>query len=289
MKNRWLINLLLFVLIGSLVLIGVLLYQSRKPPAPKVLMARMLPEEINDIRIRRRDHAEVWLIRVGPVWKLKKPVRARSNRFNVAKVLQIPQAPTSTEIEIKNNSELKKYGLHRPHAQLFINQKRIDFGDPHPLNSQQYVRVKDTVYLIPQQYFRVIANPLNSMLSQRLLEQQCQPQAFYLPASTLQQQGEQWQLHPKRSNISTDRINRFVKEWRYASALSVSLYNGMGMKDRIRIVCRASDKRPRYAIPIQVLQYRPELILYRQDEKLQYRLPAGLAQRLVMPFQRKDK
>jgi hypothetical protein len=289
MKNRWLINLLLFVLIGSLILIGVLLYQSQKPPVQKVLMAKVVPQEINEIRIRRRDHPEVWLIRVGDVWKLKKPVRARSNRFNVAKVLQISQAPTSTEIEIKNTSELKKYGLHRPHAQLFINQQRIDFGDPHPLNSQQYVRVKDTVYLIPEQYFRVIANPLNSMLSQRLLEPECQPQAFYLPGNTLQHQGGQWQLRPKRKNISTDRINRFVKEWRYASALSVSLYSGMGMKDRLRIVCRASDKRPRYAIPIQVLQYRPELILYRLDEKLQYRLPAGLAQRLVMPFQPKDE
>ena len=286
MKKRWLLNLILIIVI--ILIVAFLLLRPATKPIPRVLLPKVVLQELTDIRILRRNHQQVVLHKVGTKWKVIKPVKARTNHHNVTRLLQIAQAQTSPEIASANKGKLKQYGLEQPQAQLWFNKERVDFGSPHPLNNQQYVRVKDNIYLIPAGYFRVIANPLNNMLDPRLLEDECRPSAFYLPGMVMQQQQGRWHIQPLRKNISADRINQFVKEWRYASALSVGLYSGKGMRDRVRLVCRtnnAVEKRGRH-IAIEVLQYKPQLILHRRDNGLEYRFPAELAKRLLYPFRR---
>ena len=92
-------------------------------------------------------------------------------------------------------------------------------------------------------------------------------------------QGNGWRVEPATAEaLSQDDINRWVDEWRHASALRVEPYAGDGAIDTIRIAFRDGK-----ALALDVIQKEPELILGRRDEKLRYYFAAPVSARLLSP------
>ncbi|MHB8255587.1 MAG: hypothetical protein ACYDEV_18330, partial [Acidiferrobacter sp.] len=89
---------------------------------------------------------------------------------------------------------------------------------------------------------------------------------------------------PKPSKVSNDRINTFVDEWRYARALSVTRYHGEPAVGQIVIRYRGlgGHKPPHLKVlTIGILATRPELVLLRRDQGLEYHFPEEIGRRLL--------
>jgi hypothetical protein len=173
-----------------------------------------------------------------------------------------------------------KYGLDHPLATLFLNDSEIRFGGMHPLNNQLYVLHAGQVQLIPASVLRAASAPLDDFLSTGLIEEKTKLLAFTFPAFGLKQNEQgAWARTPELKGLGSDQVNRFVDEWRFARALSVVPYAGKPAKERITLTVADGDRQR--VIEFSVIAYKPEFILHRKDENLEYQFPGETGARLL--------
>ena len=279
MKNRWLLNIGLGLLIGVLVLLAVYKPGTNKESDGTALTA-LIPSNIQHIRLLRPKQAGIELEKTGDVWQLTAPRAARANGNRVNELLQLAVARASTRFPVMP-ADLGKYGLDNPLATLFLNDAEIRFGGMHPLDNQLYVLHTGQVQLIPTAVFRAVSAPLNDFFSSALLAEKTKPVAFKFPAFGLKQNEQgAWVRTPELTTLSSDRINRFVDEWRYARALSVAPYTGQPVRERVTITVVDGDQTN--TLEIGVLAHKPEFIVVRKDENLEYHFPEDIGARLML-------
>jgi len=278
MKNRWLLNIGLALLVGALVLL--VLY---KPGAHKEVEGTPLTAlpagAIERIRLVRPKQPEIVLEKSGDDWRLTAPRAARGNNFRVNELLGLAGTRVSTRFPAVPE-ELGKYGLDQPIATLILNNAEIRFGSMHPLDNQLYVLHNGQVQLIPASLYRAVSASLTDFLSTSLIDDKAKPLAFRFPDFSLKknEQGA-WTRTPELKGLGSDQVNHFVDEWRYARALSTSPYSGIRVQERVVITFADGDQQR--AIEFGVLAYKPEFILYRKDENLEYSFPEETGARLL--------
>jgi hypothetical protein len=278
MKNRWLLNIGLTVLIGALVLLAVYRPGARQEPRGTPLTA-LSTDSIQRIRLLRPKQAPIVLEKTGDDWRLSAPRAARANRHRVNELVQLAATRVPARFPAVP-AELGKYGLDHPLATLFLNDAEIRFGGMHPLDNRLYVLHDGQVQLIPGSVLRAAIAPLNDFLNSSLLGEKTKPVAFKFPAFGLKQNEQgAWVRTPALAALSSDRINRFVDEWRYAQALSVAPYAGKPARERVTITVADGDQTR--TLEIGVRARKPEFIVVRQDENLEYHFPEDIGSRLM--------
>jgi hypothetical protein len=278
MKNRWLLNLALVVLVGALALVAVLKPGIDQPPPGQPLTA-LTADEIQRIRLQRPQQPEIVLEKSGDRWQLRAPRPARTNGFRINELTRLASTPVTTRFPAPPDG-LGRYGLDRPVAAVFLNDLEIRIGALHPLNNEAYVLHAGHVHLLPAATVRVASAPLEDLLSPSLLEDKTKIRSLRLPGFSLKQNEQgAWTRSPELKALTSDRINRFVDEWRYARALSVAAYSGKPARDRIAIEVDVQG-RPR-TLEFGVLARKPELVLVRFDEQLEYHFPDDAVNRLL--------
>jgi hypothetical protein len=278
MKNRWLLNIGLTLLVGALVLL-VLYKPGAKKEAEGTPLTALTADAIQRIRLVRAKQPEIVLEKSGEDWRLTAPRSARANSFRVNEVLRLATTRVSTRFPAVS-AELGKYGLDQPLATLFLNDAEIRFGGMHPLDNQLYVLHDGQVQLIPASVFRAVSAPLTDFLSTSLIEDKAKPLAFRFPAFSLKQNEQgAWARTPELKDLGSDQVNRFVDEWRYARALSTTTYSSKPVKERVILTLADGDRQR--VIEFGVLAYKPEFILYRKDENLEYSFPEETGTRLL--------
>lgn len=278
MKNRWLLNVGLAVLIGALLLVSI--YQPGKKQEPDgTPLTALAPQDIQRIRLLRPKQAPLVLEKIEETWRLTAPRAIRANEVRVNELIQLAGTRASTRFPATPN-ELGKYGLDNPLATVFLNDNEIRFGGMHPLESQLYVWHDDQVALIPAATLRAASAPVNDFINSSLLEDKTKPVAFRLPGFSLKQNEQgAWVRTPELKELGSDAINRFVDEWRFARALSVAPYSGKPVKERVTLNLADGDKAR--TLELGVLAREPEFVVYRQDEGLEYHFPADIGARLM--------
>jgi len=113
----------------------------------------------------------------------------------------------------------------------------------------------------------------------RLLEDGRKPVNLKLPDFTLTLKDGTWRRQPKDEKLATDSINRFVDEWRHARALTVDRYSGKRVHEWIKMGFARDGKQE--VLRIGILAYKPDFILYRKDEGLEYHFPEDTGKRLL--------
>lgn len=278
MRNRWLLNIGLAALIGALILLVV--YKPGTHPEPAgTALTTLSPDAIQRIRLLRPKQSEIVLEKTDEFWRLTAPRTARANNNRVNELVQLARAQASTHFPAIP-ADLGKYGLDSPLATLFLNDAEIRFGGMHPLENQLYVLHNGQVHLIPTAVFRAVIAPLNDFFSADLLTEKIKPAAFKFPAFSLKQNEQgAWVRTPELKTLSSDRINRFVDEWRYARALSVEPYTGKPVRAGVTITIIDDGKTRR--LEFGVLAHKPEFVVVRKDENLEYHFPEDIGARLM--------
>jgi hypothetical protein len=278
MKNRWLLNLALVLLVGALVLVAV--YRPGKAPeSTGTPLTALTPEAVTTIRLQRPKQPDLVLEKTNGAWQLVAPRAARANGFRVNELTRLAAIPVKTRFPAVAG-ELEKYGLSQPLATVTLNDAEIRFGAMHPLHQEIYVLHAGQVQLVPASVLRTALSPLDDWFHPGLLEDKIKIVSLQLPGFRLTQNEQgAWVRTPARDDLSSDRINRLVDEWRYARALSVTAASGKRPAERITIT--VADGNQTRALVFGVLTRKPELVLVRLDEKLEYHFPADAVGRLL--------
>jgi hypothetical protein len=277
MRQRWLLNAGLLVVIGLLVWL-VLHRSSQEKDVAGPPLTTLTAETISQLRIERSDHPAITLEKTGAEWTLTNPVRARANPFNVESLLRILTAPGETRFPA-GGQDLAKFGLDQPRSRVRYGDTEIAFGSLHPLNDRIYVLHHNEIVLIPAHYLASAVYPYTNFIDSRLFEAQRKITAIKLPDFTLVQQDGAWRKQPPDKRLTSDRLNEFAAEWQNARALGVEKYSGREILDRIEISSMRDDKTEKLALGI--LAYKPDFVLYRRDENLEYHFTEDTGKRLL--------
>lgn len=277
LRRRWLLNAALLVLIGLLAWLALYRAGQEKDAAGPPLTA-LAADAVMQVRIERPGHPAIVLEKTGNDWTLTAPVQARANRFNVEGLLRIIAAPGATRFPAVAQ-DLAKFGLDQPQSRVRFGSDEIVFGSLHPLNSRIYVQHGSEIVLIPAHYLSSAVYPYNNFIDSRLFEEIRKLTAIKLPDFTLAQNNGTWEKQPPDKQLTSDRLNEFAAEWQNARALGVEKYSGKEILDRIEITSLRDDKTEKLVLGI--LAYKPDFVLYRQDENLEYHFTEDTGKHLL--------
>ncbi len=282
LKSRWLLILALGLAVVALILVAVFRPGiEAEPPSQRV--TALAPDRVQRVRLVGTGREEIRFEKTDAGWRLTAPISARANRFRIENLLRLASAESETGFSAKAKA-LTEYGLDPPALTVWLDGTEIRFGIAHPINRRRYVLQGARIYLIPDSHYRDANATLTDLLDTRLLEGERQPAGFTFPDFSLTLKDGTWKLKPPNEALSVDRINGFVDEWRYARALQVKRYSGKPVRSRIRITFPSGDtpgKQPTDTLELGVLGRKPELILYRKDEGLEYYFPEETGNRLM--------
>jgi hypothetical protein len=277
-RNRWLLNLVLMVLVGAMLAVAIYRPGEKSAP-PSPLLTPLTAELVNRVRVQRPHHPEIVLEKTGDQWRVSAPRKARASSFRVNELLRLASAKSESQFSIAP-ADLGKYGLDTPQAQVWLNDTEIRFGAAHPINPQYYVAVGDQVHLIAATHYAAASAAPMEFYSHQLLEDGLKLVELKLPGHTLALNAKgEWQVAPADTSLSSDRINTVADEWRHAQALSVAPYSGKTAHEKIQL--RFAPDSPVATLELGILAHKPELILYRKDEGLEYHFPEDVGGRLL--------
>ncbi|NOZ10547.1 MAG: DUF4340 domain-containing protein [Gammaproteobacteria bacterium] len=278
MKQRWIINLGLGLIVTALIWI-VAYSPGKSPPPPPITLGSTPADKISEIRITRPDKQDIHLVKTGKAWHLVAPIKARANQFRAASVVGLATTRSEAQPTV-DIDKLAQYGLATPLLTVWLGDQKLDFGGSHPINHRRYVMTDGRVHLINDTVFRHLTAPFSDYIDSQLLAD-IEPTVLELPKLRIELGDKGWTAKPEPKDISADRITALVDEWRHARALSVLAYPGKASGDTLRIGYKVDAKANTTKwLDIIIRSVEPELVLLRPDEGLEYHFPADMAKRL---------
>ncbi|HET9701450.1 MAG TPA: DUF4340 domain-containing protein [Burkholderiales bacterium] len=275
MKPRLILNLVLFaavVVLGAFAWLG-----GRQPAAATYPVSALDPATVASVRIERPGEPPVALERRGGAWRMTSPLSARAEPIQVRRLLGFLAATSDQRLPAR---DLERFELDRPVARITADGETFSFGSMNPIAGGQYVQAADWVYLVDSRRTAEALVPASRLLSPRLLAEEELPVGFELGEVSLRQTDGKWLLEPAPgTQVSQDDLNRWVQEWRLALAQRVAPL-GAGAKPLSTLRVRLAGGT---AVAIEVLAREPETVLARPDEKLEYRFPKVVGDRLLTP------
>src|SRR3989344_1678159 len=277
LKRRWLLNAGLLALIAALAWIVVQRSgQQKEFPAPP--LTGLTAAGVAHVRIERPEQPAIAIEKTGNEWKLTAPLPARANRLNVETLLRVLSAPAETRFPAVA-AEPPQYGLEKPSARVWLENEEIAFGALHPLKNQIYVLHNNAVALIPGYHLSAATYPYTNFIDSRLFEEDRKLTSLKLPGFMLSLKDGVWRRQPVDKRLTSDRINDFASEWQNARALSVDKYSGKESTGRIDITSIRNGENEK--LPLGILAYKPDFILHRRDETLEYHSTEATGKRLL--------
>jgi hypothetical protein len=271
MKGKFWLNAALLAAVIALALFAWL-----KPPRgePEYKLSTVKAADATSIRIEIAGAEPIVLDRATLDWRITAPFAARADSFQVQRLLGILDAASKDRFPAAG---LARFDLNEPYARLTINQQTFNFGAVNPVSSEQYVLTQDGIYLVGMQYGAALPKNTLQLASRQLFAAEEAPVAFEFGAFTLAQQDGKWQLTPP-ADAGPDDINRWVDEWRLATALAVQPLSNAKPLATFKVKLKSGG-----GVTLAVLQREPDLIITRSDQKFEYRFAGAAAGRLLSP------
>lgn len=273
MKKSFWLNVALLL---GVAVVGTFVYLRPPADAPvEHTVSTLTPVAATAARIERPGMATVVLEKKQGAWFLVAPFAARADEFMVQRLLAILQARTVHRFPAK---DLARFNLERPLARLIIEGQPFDFGLVNELSHEQYVLTGDAVYALSTRYGVALPTRPEALASRRLLAPGEAPVRIAPPGFTVTDVQGRWVMDPAPGDWSQDEINRWVDEWRFATALRVEPHQQGESQQAVRLELRNGD-----TLVVGILSRKPELILLRADQRLQYHFVSEVGKRLLSP------
>jgi len=277
MNRQWSLNLGLLVLVALLA--GLVIFRPGLDKPRPTPVSQINRDAVESITIERPATPAIVLQKQDGHWRLVAPLKARASSFVVNNLLAISGAASLKQLPYDANRDADQFGLRNPRLVIRYNKDELVFGDTSPLNQQQYLLHGQQLHLVSGNLSLSVPHQAGQFLDRRLLESDDTPVAIdFGHGQKLQLVNGTWQLDPANDKLTTDSLLRMVNEWKYASALNIDVADNARAADSVRI--HYADGRQ---VEIGIVSRKPELILLRNDEGLQYHFDTGAAGRLFPP------
>lgn len=270
MRQGWLLNIALLAAVAALASF-VWLTTSRDEQAKRPLSA-LKSAQAQRITLERPGQPPVTLERRDAQWLITAPLKARADEFQVLRMLTILEEQPVAQLPA---ADLERFDLETPAALLTIDGVEYAFGGINTVTREQYVRRGDTVHVVALRHGAALPANATALIRRVLLAEQEQPVAIALPEFSLSQKEGRWTLTPA-ADTSQDDLQRYVDQWRHASAAQAEPYDNRPPLAEIRITLRDG-----MVLNLGVLQHKPQLVLWRRDTGLQYRFAEAAARALL--------
>jgi len=281
MSRRTLLNLILLAIVGILVLVVV--YEPGIEEQANPTLTNIDKTTINKIILERTGQQAVTLEKGTGNWSMLAPYKMSANQIKAESLLSLLQEETFAQYALKD-LDSKTYGLDIPRATIIFNDnERFDFGGTEPLNKRRYVRYNDLLFVINDRFYYQLMSPVTTFVNHKLLPDSDNITRLVLPDLSLTLKDAKWELEPKQGDVSNDRANELIENWRMSHAMHISEYDGKAGKQQAQVYLDNSDTPVIFHIIIDgdnVYLGRPDLGLKYQivkDKGLELlRLPAKL-------------
>lgn len=271
-QSFWLNIALLFAVAAA----GAFVYL--RPPAEERVehaVSGLAPVSAKSVRIERPATEAVVLQKKGGTWFLVAPFAARADDFMVQRLLAILQARTAHRLA---PTDLARFDLEKPRARVVIDGQSFAFGLVNEISREQYVRTGDAVYALSAHYGLALPVRPDALASRRLFAPGETPVRISPPGFSVARSGERWVLEPAPSDWSQDDVNRWVEQWHAARALRVEPHRQGEASESVRIGLANGG-----SLALGILGRKPEVVLLRPDQRLQYHFAAEAGTRLLSP------
>ena len=272
MKRGLWLNL---ALLAAVVALALFAYFKPLKSEPELRLSTLKSADAQNIKIEIAGNQPVTLERAAAEWRLAAPLAARADDFQVQRLLEILDASSRDRFPATG---LARFDLNEPYARVTVNRQTFSFGAVNPMSREQYVLTQDGIYLVALRYGAALPKSALQLVSKYLFAAAEAPVAFEFKEFRLAQQDGKWVMSPAAADSSQDDINRWVDEWRLATALAVQT-----MSSRKPLATVKVKLKDRSDVTLAVLQREPELVLARSDQKFEYQFAGDTAKRLLLP------
>jgi hypothetical protein len=212
-------------------------------------------------------------------WKMTAPFPARADSFQVQRLLDLLDAKSNERYAATG---LARYGLNEPYARISIDRQQFSFGAMNEMSREQYVQSGDGVYLLPLRYGAALPkNPFN-LVSKQLFDADEAPVGFDFGTFKVEQGDGKWTLTMTASTppsaAGADDINRWVDDWRLASALGVQAPTSRKPVSALKVRLKSGRD-----VIIHVLERGANTVIARSDQPFEYVLTTETGTRLLSP------
>lgn len=273
MKSRILLNLALAALV---IVLALFVWFKPKPMAQtEFKLSTLTSASINRIAVEKPGQPAIVLQKTLAGWRLSAPFQARADEAAVGYLLETLAA---TSLQRFPAIDLGRFQLDNPLLRLTLNDQEFSFGTQNTLTGEVYVATQGGVHLVAPSYLSHALKMPADFAARAFLAEDEKLAGFEFAELKLSQDSDgKWSASPSRPNWSQDDFNRWVDEWRNASSLVTQPYDGTPPQESFTL--RLANGK---LIPCKILRREPELVLLREDEKLQYHFPAEVGKRLFI-------
>lgn len=271
--GSWL-NVALLVVVAALA--TVVAVRPRNDASQAQRISNLRADGVHHIRLERKGDPPIRLERRATGWYITAPLAARADPFQVERLLTVIDARAIQHFPAE---DLGRFGLADPLTRIGFDGTEIRYGALNSVTHEQYLLSGNAVQVVAARYGALVPANLSQLLRKELFDEGEAPVRLGFSTFTVTGDGKGWRIEPRpREAPGQDDLNRWIDEWRHASALRVEPYADDAVIDTIRIAFRGGK-----ALALDVFQKEPELILGRPDERLRYYFAAGISARLLRP------
>ncbi|CAM8380673.1 Domain of unknown function DUF4340 [Candidatus Methylopumilus universalis] len=288
MKNKWLINIILLVMVLSISLF-LFLKPTKIKQTKQFSISTFNLSDFDSIKIDFPSRASVIFKKSTESWDMIEPVKGRADQFSVQKIISI--VATSSSEKLPSN-DLAKYGLDKPTMKLKLihkgQEEEFIFGTYNSVTEDQYLLFKENVYLISGSYSEAAATQPIELIDKLPLTKS--EEIKYFDFSRL----EQWQS--KRLKVTRNNNEWSANEGsQFKQNEMAEWFDMTWVKNPAKSVEKSSiDLRIPYKsfdihmidgkkITFLRLQESPETKLYRVDEGLLYNFGSDIGFTMMNP------
>jgi len=288
MKNRWLINIILLVMVLSISLF-LFLKPSKIKQTKQFSISTFNLSDFDSIKVDFPSRASVIFKKSTESWDMVEPIKGRADQFSVQKIISI--VATSSSEKLPSN-DLAKYGLDKPTMNLKLIHKGVEeefiFGTYNSVTEDQYLLYKDNVYLISGSYSESASTQPIELIDKSPLSKSEQIKDFDF--SRLEQwkskklkvtrNNNEWSANEGNRIKQSDMAEWFDMTWVKNPAKSVEKF-----AIDLRIPYKSFDIHTTDGKKITFLrvQESPETQLYRVDEGLLYHFGSDIGFTMLNP------
>ncbi len=279
MKNRWILNVMMLLVIVGLVTFLYIRPQTQTDAPTEYAVSELKLADFTAIKIEYPALKAVTFEKINGFWHMTAPYKVRADQMSVQRILSIIAATSQEKYPAK---DLAKYGLNTPEIKLQLmgvnGTQEFIFGTHNPVTEQQYLAYKDAVYLIQAGYSEAASVQSVELIDKSPLSPTEAKQVVGFDFSRLEQWEEarlnvdiadgKWKVNIPQAKPSQDEMNEWLDfSWKQSPAKSLELYTPDRKTTYPSFEVKLKNGK---SIHFDKIQESPELLLGRPDEGILY-------------------